>query len=120
MNKPEYLSDRELLALIRTTEAGELLHAPRDMKQNILAKQKPNRKKQFYSYCLRVGLATAASLAILFIPTPVKENNPDAPSLTQQLYQVTDHLEERFVAFHYSLADFDFDFNLHFGGTRNE
>ena len=118
MNKPEYLSDRELLALIRTTEAGELLHAPKSLKQDILSKRKPNRKKQFYSYCLRVGLATAASLAILFIPTPAQKNPPDALSLTQQLYQVTNHLEERFSALNQSFADFDF--NLNFGGNRDE
>lgn len=116
MKKPEYLSDRELLALIRTTEEGGLLHAPRNLKQDILAKRKPNRKKQFYGYCLRVGLATAASLALLFIPTPAQEKAPDTLSLTRQLYQVTNHLEEHFSALNQYFAEFDFNF----GGNYDE
>lgn len=131
MNEPNYLTDEELLALIETTQRGELLHAPKDLKVSILTQaekaagsKQPNRKKQFYSYCFRVGLATAACLAILFLPTPAKESSGEvsAPtiSLSQHLNQFTDRLEQGFSDFNSAFADFDFNFDFNFGGNRNE
>ena len=124
MKDLEYLSDAELLALIAATEEGELLHAPRNVKASILAREKDRRKrdakKQFHSYCARVAAATAASLAILFLPTPVKEPGTETLTLTQHLYRVTEAMESRFSAFNQSFDNFDFNFDIHFGGNRNE
>ena len=127
MEPMEYLTDEELLALIETTEAGELLTAPRDLKASILseaAKQtpahKPSRRKQFYFYCLRVGLATAACVAILLVPVPGKKQETPAPtpsfSLSQHFNQFTDTLEQGFADINRHFSDFDFNF----GGNRNE
>ena len=125
MEPMEYLTDEELLALIETTESGELLTAPRDLKASVLAEaakqppvQKPNRRKQFWFYCLRVGLATAACVAILFVPIPEKNQQSTAPhiSLSQQFNQFTDTLEQGFADINRHFSDFDFNF----GGNRNE
>lgn len=128
MNELEYLSDAELLALIETTEQSPLLHAPRDVKQAVMtgarqtpAVKKPSRQKQFYSYCARVAMATAACLAILFIPTPAKGSAQTTHiSLTQQLNRITDTLEQRFSEINSAFADFDFNFDFNFGGNRDE
>ena len=128
MKPKDYLTDAELLALIETTESGPLLTPPRNMKQNILSQaakpvdKMPSRQQQFVSYCLRVGLATAACLAVLLIPSPAKDSIQEstAPSLTisQHLNQFTDRLEQGFSIANRSFADFDFNFD--FGGTRDE
>lgn len=125
MKPMEYLSDEELLALMETTEAGELLTAPRTLKQSVLAEaakqpagRTPDRRKQFWFYCLRVGLATAACVAILFVPIPRKNQESTAPSisLSQHFNQFTDNLEQGFAEINRHFSNFD----LNFGGIRNE
>ena len=130
MNTMEYLSDAELLALIETTESQELLTAPKDLKDSILEQvsitpqlsPRRNKRTQLLSYSLRVGLATAASLAFLLLPSPAKDSSqtPATPklTLTQQLNSFTDRLEQGVDDFNGLFADFDFNFN--FGGNRDE
>ena len=117
----DYLTDRELQALMEQSESEGLLTAPKDLKVNVLAhirRKKASRQKQFYAYCLRVGLATAACLAVLLIPAPEEKSHPETPpaSLTHHLTQLTDALEQGLLELNERGNDFDFNF----GGTRDE
>lgn len=117
----EYLSDRELQALMELSESEGLLTAPKDTKANVLAQLQPKKaapKKQFYAYCLRVGLAMAACLAILLLPAPTEKSVSDTPtiSLSHHLNQFTDALEQGLSDINERGNDFDFNF----GGTRDE
>lgn len=75
----EYLSDDALLALIERSEADGLLKAPAQLKAETLAAAKAeltrapalDPKRQFRSYCLRVGLSVAAALLLLLGAGPV-------------------------------------------------
>lgn len=73
----EYLSDDALLALIERSEGDGLLKAPAQLKAETLAAAKAelirarDPKRQFRSYCLRVGLSVAAALLLLMGAGPV-------------------------------------------------
>ncbi len=108
MQTTEYLSDEALLALIDASEEQGLLHAPRDVKPAVLTaaqqsapRKRPSRRLQFAAYCLRVGLAAAASLALVFGGSGLTQSVADrlteqseAVAFTQTLSQYTDRLEE--------------------------
>lgn len=78
MKKNEYLSDDELFQLIAEVEENEMIQAPFYLKQEILHRveeeSKDRRKKkqksaniQFLTFSLKVAVATAASIAVLFL-----------------------------------------------------
>lgn len=126
--KMEYISDEALFALIETTEDQGLLTAPRELKGAILAeaehlpqiRSKPSRQKQFTAYCFRVGLATAASLVLLFGSGQMTNNIPKLPSqeptISQRFNQFTDDLEQGFLTISRQISQFDFNF----GGNDHE
>lgn len=131
----EYLSDEELLALIETSEADGLLQAPRDLKENVLAKaarNAPRRKlspeeqrRQFMGYCLRVAVGVAASLVLLLSSGPVSEavGQTTAASgeagISQRLDEFNQAIQNGYQAFVEQIPDlFDIHFNL--GGNPHE
>ncbi len=55
MQKPDYLTDEELMDLIASVETGAKLSAPGYLKESILKKAVPkNRKKQPYTPKIRL------------------------------------------------------------------
>lgn len=132
MNDFEYLSDEALLSLIELSEDQGLLSAPRDLKPAILeeaarqsvSRPRPSRKRQFADYCVRVGLATAASLVLVFAGgrsvNHLSQPAQNAPSLStaQQFNQFTDKLEEGYQSINQKLSQFVLNFD--FGGNRHE
>lgn len=73
--KPNYISDEELVRLILQVEQKELVAAPPDLMENIFAKLKDTRKKEFYAYCFRVITSVAAAIVLVFL----------LPGLTEQM-----------------------------------
>ena len=86
IEKLNYISDAELEQLMAQVEQEELLTAPPDMEEKILAAvgldggaEKPQlskvletktvvtRKKEFYAYCFRVVTSVAAAVALVFL-----------------------------------------------------
>lgn len=96
MNKErrEYLSDAELDALIRQVEEKEMLRAPVYMKDEILFRRdagmrkimpiavppltRRQRKRELFFYSLKVGLAGAAAIAMVFL-LPMAESGEGFP-----------------------------------------
>lgn len=68
----EYLSDEELNELIKEVEESAMLTAPSYLREEILKQiqvsqpKKSNRQELFF-YSLKVGFATAAAVAMLFV-----------------------------------------------------
>ena len=134
MNNYEYLSDEALHSLIACSEEQGLLSAPRELKQSILteaarqsvSQPKASRKKQFADYCLRVGLATAATLVLVFAGGGAAQHTGQLPQQdaalsvanSQQFVQFTDRLEQDYQSLNQKLSQFIF--NLDFGGNRHE
>lgn len=132
MNDFEYLSDQALEDLMQVCEEQGLLSAPRDLKPAILeeaarqsaSRPKASRKKQFADYCVRVGLATAASLVLVFAGgqsvNHAIQPHQNTPSLSasQQFGRFTDRLEEDYQSLNQKLSQFILDFD--FGGNRHE
>ena len=56
----------------------DILPAPHYLKQNILAKKQylKRKKQEFTVYCIKIGLAVAACLAIIFLSNPTALINP--------------------------------------------
>ncbi len=93
MKELNYISDKELEQLILQVEQEELVAAPPDMVENILARleaevtpkikelpgqtlqvqtvsslrNRANRQKDFYAYCFRVITSVAAAIALVFL-----------------------------------------------------
>lgn len=128
MNPYQELTDEELFALIETAEEQGLISAPRELKSVILAeadqklqiKPAPSRQKQFTAYCFRVGLATAASLVILFSSGPMPSSTSRQPeqeiTISQRFNQFTEQVEQGFLNISQKLSQFDFNF----GGNHHE
>lgn len=129
----DYLSDQALEELIACSEEQGLLSAPRTMKAEILAQaqtaqppeQKPSRQKQFIAYCLRVAMATAACLVMLFAGgksvgqfSQSAQQNPALSSTAQRFSAFTDQLEEGYQDINQKLSQFFINFD--FGGNRHE
>lgn len=95
MKKNEYLSEDELLELIAHVEENEMIQAPFYLKQEILQrveeesldKTKNSQKKsaniQFLTFSLKVALATAASIAVLFL-VPAESESSNMPTQIEQ------------------------------------
>jgi len=86
IEKLNYISDAELEQLIAQVEQDELVAAPPDLEERILAaaefgkeaenlqlpktgetKKVVTRKKEFYAYCFRVVTSVAAAVALVFL-----------------------------------------------------
>ena len=129
----DYLSDQALEELIARSEEQGLLSAPRTMKAEILAQsqtaqtpeQMPSQQKQFIAYCLRVAMATAACLVMLFAGgksvgqfSQSAQQNPALSSTAQRFSAFTDQLEEGYQDINQKLSQFFINFD--FGGNRHE
>jgi len=71
-----YLTDEELEQLIADVEANEMVSAPPDMMEEILAGivMKPGaKKKEFQLYCFRVITSVAAAILLLFMLPGISE-----------------------------------------------
>lgn len=70
-NNTGYLTDEELEKLIARTEAGEMLHPPKEFQHEIIGrirqKRQQSKNRQLFSYGMKVFAVTAAMLCILFI-----------------------------------------------------
>lgn len=66
-----YLSDEELMELIRQVESAEMLHAPTHLKENVLTQirreRQVGRKRQIFVYRAKVLIAMAAALTVLIL-----------------------------------------------------
>lgn len=137
----DYLSDQALEELIACSEEQGLLSAPRTLKGEILAQAeaqaqtlaeqargrmgKTSRQRQFVDYCLRVALATAACLVLLFAGGSTLGNlsqsaqqNPALTSTAQRFGAFTDQVEEGYRDLNQKLSQLFTNFD--FGGNRNE
>lgn len=77
MKNKEYMNDEELLQFIAEIEEHEMVSAPSYLKENILSKankmQKRAVKRQYRAFQLKVCLATAAAIAVIFfIPSELQ------------------------------------------------
>lgn len=68
----EYLSDEELAVLIHEIEQNDLVMAPPDIRSNVLCRT-VSKKREFVTYCFRVGTSVAAAIVILFLLPRVLE-----------------------------------------------
>ena len=83
-----YLTEEELMKLIGHVEAKEMLHAPRQLKGNILAELRYERhaarKKQILVYRVKVLAAMAAALTVLILMPNDRAENIDKVHVQQQ------------------------------------
>lgn len=106
--------------LSEALSAQEQLPAPHYMKRNILGKARrmEQKKREFHTYCMKVGLAVAASLAIVLLSSatdltaPVKrlpntytqQKVPqETPDLSMKIYRSTNKINQKIVDFTDSL-----------------
>ena len=78
-----YLSDDELSKLIMDVEEKELVEAPAGIERNVLSfiEYKKRRKTaEFGKYCLRVGCAVAAAIALICIVPFIPDSEARIPS----------------------------------------
>ena len=88
-----YISDEELEQLILDVEQNELVTAPPDLMDAVLAKlEEPKirtvktvaaKKKEFYAYCIRVITSVAAAVALVFLLPEVSGTVLKQTSLTE-------------------------------------
>lgn len=100
MKEEKYLSDEELLRLISDVEKNELINAPCDLAEKIMAQFEEEEKtkqiklnqeekafplrqnKEYIQYCFRVFTSVAAAILILFsIPSLPDVETASRPSL---------------------------------------
>ncbi|WP_022765126.1 hypothetical protein [Butyrivibrio sp. XPD2006] len=78
-----YLSDDELDKLITDIEGKELVQAPAGIERNVLSfiEYKRRRKTiEFGKYCVRVGFAVAAAIALVCIVPFIPDTQTQIPS----------------------------------------
>ena len=100
-----YLSDDELDKLITDIEGKELVQAPAGIERNVLSfiEYKKRRKTiEFGKYCIRVGFAVAAAIALVCIVPFIPETQARIPSredTVSERYVVSreEVLEKRFI-----------------------
>lgn len=84
-----YLSEEELMELIGHVESHEMLHAPKQLKGNIFAQirqeRRAARKRQVFVYRAKVLIAMAAALAVLIMmPGQGTSSRQDVPAQQQE------------------------------------
>ena len=94
ISKREYLSDEELEQLILEIEQEELVPAPPDLMESILARaekgSKESKVREFRAYCLRVVMSVAAALLMVFtlpglMDTQLSDRIPEQEVSTQEM-----------------------------------
>lgn len=78
------MSEEALMELIRQVEAEEMLHAPRQLKENVFTQigreRQAAKKRSVFAYRAKVLVAMAAALAVLiFMPNDRAENMNRTP-----------------------------------------
>lgn len=107
--------------LAQTLLGQDMISAPHYLKQNILAKgrQLKQKKKEFHIYCMKIGFAVAASLAVILLSDaadisfmeirPQKTymeqttQRQDISDIHQRIYRSTDKLNQKIINFTDSL-----------------
>lgn len=120
--RKEYFSDEELEKLIAEVEGKDMLEAPVGMKDRIISKAREKKmlgitkekgisaKAQLFKYQMKVGIATAAALLILFVvPMEIQivRNSTSSTesytrtyqSFTSKIVHKSDRLCEKFFDF---------------------
>lgn len=118
----EYFSEEELEKLIVDVELNHMLEAPTGMKDSIMSKAreenilnirkstKTSAKMQLIKYQIKVGIATAAALVILFVApleismagsniSSAESYNKNYQSFTSKIARKSDQLCEKFFDF---------------------
>ena len=78
-----YLSDDELDNLIMDIEGKETVQAPSGIERNVLSFiefKKRRKREEFGRYCLRVGFAVAAAIALVCIVPFIPDTKARIPS----------------------------------------
>jgi hypothetical protein len=81
--KTDYLSDEELMNLISDVEVNMQVQAPSNLTDNVVASIEAYERKKtvsFCQYCLRVGFAVAAAIALISIVPLVHDSVPRLPA----------------------------------------
>ena len=134
MNPTEYLSDEELFALIECSEAEGLVSAPQDLKSAVLTRGRPPAGRRqswrtgFAAYCVRVGVAAAAAIALVFAAPqwePVADRIPEQKAafgteLLDRVSNAGDRLQEGYRSAMDRLIQFNLNINSNFGGNEHE
>lgn len=104
MRKTEYLSDQELEQLMAEASQGSLappeylsqqiIETSRQQRRNLRRKKALSAKRQLLTYSMKVTLATAASLALLFFIPMVEESSRMTP---EQLQTYRNELQQEAV-----------------------
>ncbi|NBI84955.1 hypothetical protein D3Z47_01600 [Lachnospiraceae bacterium] len=101
MQKPDYLTDEELMDLIASVEIGAKLSAPGYLKESILKKAVPkNRKKQheLLFFSAKITAAAAAAILLLFtMPDPGYLEQALQPGFILREEDVSGHREDSFL-----------------------
>lgn len=116
-----FCSERLVKSL--SASAKTMVHAPHYLKQKILVKKQymKQKKQEFTIYCIKISLAVAASLAIIFLsditesfssfdlrPSEIRTVPETAPKpkrdLSLEIYRGTDVINQKIINFTDSLA----------------
>ncbi len=107
------MSEETLMELISQVEAEEMLHAPRQLKENIFTQigreRQAAKKRRVFAYRAKVFVAMAAAMAVLiFMPddhvenidrTPVEQTaDEDFAKIAEQRQKDIDEHWERYLA----------------------
>lgn len=65
--KNEYLSDRELEQLILEIELNDMVPAPSELVENIVAELPQKKWQEYRRYCFRVWTSVAAAVLMVFL-----------------------------------------------------
>ena len=82
------MTDEALMELIRQVEAEEMLHAPKQLKENIFEQlrreRRATKKRQVFAYRAKVLVAMAAALAVLIFMPDDRAESVQKVSVQQQ------------------------------------
>lgn len=105
--------------LAKSLSEQDILPAPHYLKQKILAKKQyqKQKKKEFTAYCVKIGLAVAASLAVILLSdttesfsslnlreqktemASIKFSAKTKKNLSQEIYDGTDIINKKIITF---------------------
>ncbi len=92
------LTDEALAELIRQVESEEMLHAPRQLKQNIFdslrRERRAAKKRQTFAYRAKVLVAMAAALAALIFMPNDRAESVQRTSVRQEESGAVEELDE--------------------------
>ncbi len=106
--------------LSETFPAQKQIRAPHYLKRSILAKARrmEQKKREFHAYCMKIGLAVAASLAVVLLSGATESFVPpkhlqkidaqseiprEKPDISIKIYRGTDKINQKIIDFTDSL-----------------